>query len=67
MLQPARCVTMSIMADTIWSIIALVGAILVIGVVAYFIATGRHDRDDDEAAREYFDAHGHWPDEAPGP
>jgi hypothetical protein len=27
------------MADTIWSIIALVGAILVIGMVAYFIAT----------------------------
>ena len=67
MLQPLRCVTMSIMADTIWSIIALLGAILVIGMVAYFIATGRHDRDDDEAAREYFDAHGHWPDEAPGP
>jgi hypothetical protein len=53
------------MADTIWSIVALIGAIIVIGVVAYFIATGRGDRDADEAAREYFDEHGHWPDEAP--
>ena len=55
------------MADTIWSIIALIGAMLVIGMIAYFIATGRDDRDKDEAAREYFDAHGHWPDEAPHP
>jgi hypothetical protein len=55
------------MADTIWSIVALVGAIVVIAGIAYFIATGRDDRDEDEAAREYFDAHGHWPDEAPRP
>ena len=67
MLQPFRSVTMSPMADTIWSIIALVGAILVIGMIAYFIASGRDDRTEDEAAREYFDAHGHWPDEKPQP
>ena len=24
----------------------------------------QHDRDREEAAREYFDTHGHWPDEA---
>ena len=53
------------MAETIWSIIAVLGATLVIVMIAYFIATGRHDRDADEAAREYFDEHGHWPDEAP--
>jgi hypothetical protein len=52
------------MAETIWSIIALLGGIVVIGGVAYFIATGRNDREDDEAARRYFDEHGHWPDEA---
>ena len=39
------------MAETIWSIIALLGAIAVVGMIAYFIATGRNDRDDDEAAR----------------
>ena len=53
------------MAETIWSIIALVGATLVIAMIAYFIATGRNDRDEDEAARRYFDEHGHWPDESP--
>ena len=53
------------MAETIWSIIALLGAIAVVGMIAYFIATGRHDREADEAARRYFDEHGHWPDETP--
>ena len=55
------------MAQTIWSLIALLGTFIVIGGIAYFIATGRNDRDDDEAARDYFDEHGHWPDEAPSP
>ena len=55
------------MAETIWSIIAVLGAILVIVVIAYFIATGRGDRERDEEARRYFDEHGHWPDEAPSP
>jgi hypothetical protein len=27
--------------------------------------SGDSDRDDEEAARRYFDEHGHWPDEAP--
>ena len=52
-------------AETIWSIIALLGAIAVVGMIAYFIATGRDDREADEAARRYFDEHGHWPDETP--
>ena len=33
-------------------------------LVVYFLISGRHDRDKEEEAREYFDAHGHWPDEA---
>jgi hypothetical protein len=53
------------MAETIWSIIALVGAVAVVGMIAYFIAIGRDDREADEAARRYFDEHGHWPDESP--
>ena len=64
MLQAAPSVTMSRMAETIWSIIALVGAVAVVGMIAYFIATGRNDREEDEAARRYFDEHGHWPDES---
>ena len=65
MLQPPGSVTMSGMAETVWSIIALLGAIFVVGMIAYFIATGRNDREADEAARRYFDEHGHWPDESP--
>ena len=65
MWQPSTSVTMSAMAETIWSIIALLGAIAVVGMIAYFIATGRDDREADEAARRYFDEHGHWPDETP--
>jgi hypothetical protein len=53
------------MAETIWSIIALLGSTLVIVVIAYCIATGRDDREIEEDARRYFDEHGHWPDEAP--
>ena len=26
---------------------------------------GDRERDEEEAARRYFDEHGHWPDEAP--
>ena len=55
------------MAETIWSIIALVGAVIMVSVIAYFIATGRDDRERDEEARRYFDEHGNWPDEAPSP
>jgi len=28
-------------------------------------AEGDRERDEEEAAREYFDRHGHWPDEPP--
>jgi hypothetical protein len=28
---------------------------------------GDRERDDESAARDYFDEHGHWPDEAPAP
>ena len=51
------------MANLIWSIIGVAGAILLIVVVLWALATGRHDRDDEEAAREFFDEHGRWPDE----
>jgi hypothetical protein len=53
------------LADTIWSIIAVIGAFLMIGTVLYFMLTERGDREREEAARLYYDEHGHWPDEAP--
>jgi hypothetical protein len=52
------------MAELIWSIIGVLGGILLIAVILWALATGRNDRDDEEAARRYFDEHGHWPDEA---
>jgi hypothetical protein len=53
------------MAETIWSIVAVVASIAVCGVIVYFLFAGRHDREREEEAREFFDRHGHWPDEEP--
>jgi hypothetical protein len=52
------------MAELIWSIIGVLGAILLIVVILWALATGRNDREKEEDARRYFDEHGHWPDEA---
>jgi len=49
----------------IWSYVSMVLATAMCGVVVYFLLTGRDDRAKEEEAREYFDEHGHWPDEAP--
>ena len=48
----------------IWAVVAVALALAMCVVVVYFLITGRHDREREEQAREYFDAHGHWPDEA---
>jgi hypothetical protein len=52
--------------ETIWIVIAVVGGFGMVAVVLYFMLNEGGDREQDEAAREYFDAHGHWPDEPPG-
>jgi hypothetical protein len=49
----------------IWSIIAIVGAFVMVGGMLYVMLTDNGDREREEAARVYFDEHGHWPDEAP--
>jgi hypothetical protein len=53
------------MAETIWSIIAIVGGLGMVVVIGYFLVTGHGDRDREEEAREFYDEHGHWPDESP--
>ena len=53
------------MAETIWSVIGVIGGLLVVGVIFWFLITGREDRDRDEEARRFYDEHGHWPDESP--
>jgi hypothetical protein len=40
-------------------------ALLLLNVLFRAGVTGDRDRDREEAARAYFDEHGHWPDEAP--
>ena len=53
------------MVQLIWSIIAVVASIAITGGVVYALISGRHDRDHEEEARDYFTRHGHWPDETP--
>jgi hypothetical protein len=53
------------MLQELYAAIAVVLSLAMCGVIVYFWLTDRTDRDDDEAAREFFDAHGHWPDETP--
>jgi drug/metabolite transporter (DMT)-like permease len=52
-----------------WDGLAMcVGAGLSVALLNLFIrigASGDQDRQAEEAAREYFAEHGHWPDEAP--
>ena len=48
----------------------IVGASLAIYAVNWLYRAGvegDHARDREEAARVYFDKHGHWPDEVPRP
>ncbi len=52
------------MAELIWSLVAVVGGDGTVAVIFWFLFTGRRDRDEEEAAREYFDEHGRWPDES---
>jgi hypothetical protein len=47
-----------------YAIFACLAAFAMCVVVVYFLIAGRNDRNDEEEARKYFDAHGHWPDEA---
>ena len=53
------------MFDEIWAVFACVASFAMCVAIVYFLITGRHDRDKDEAAREFFDRHGYWPDEEP--
>jgi len=39
-------------------------AIFLVNILFRIGASGDRERDDEEAARRYFDEHGRWPDEA---
>jgi hypothetical protein len=40
-------------------------AVLLMNVLFRFGAKGDDEREAEDAAREYYSAHGHWPDEKP--
>ena len=55
------------MLQELYAAVAVVLSVAMCVVVVGFILVGRHDRDRDEEAREFYAAHGHWPDETPAP
>ena len=50
------------MADA-FSIFILVCAVAGLGYILWAIRTGNQDRRDEDAARDFYERHGHWPDQ----
>ena len=53
------------MVSTIATIIATIGGVGLIVFLVWAAKTGHGERDEEEAARDFFSANGHWPDEPP--
>jgi hypothetical protein len=53
------------MVQELYAAVAVALSLAMCGVILYFWFTDRSDREAEEEAREFFDAHGHWPDETP--
>jgi hypothetical protein len=49
--------------DLAWGIIGTLGAIASVALLVWIAAKGHSDRHAEDAAREFYDLHGHWPDE----
>jgi hypothetical protein len=41
----------------------VVGVVVVVGVFFWYRRDGDRDRFDEDAARAFYDEHGHWPDQ----
>ena len=57
-------------ADALEGGAGIVGAGLSIWLLNFLYRVGAHDdvdRDEEDAARDFYDRHGHWPDEPPPP
>ena len=53
------------MTSAIATIIATIGGVGLIFFLIWAAASGHGERDEEEAARDFFSANGHWPDEPP--
>ena len=51
----------------VWDWAAIAASFLVIAWFAWFMLQGDPERGDEDAARDFFDQHGHWPDESGPP
>jgi hypothetical protein len=49
------------------NIVATLGGIILIAGLIWAARNGNGDRDEEQAARDFFTEHGYWPDEAPEP
>ena len=67
----AGCVVMAVDSDSQRGVeigSMLIGSAFAVLLLNFFFRIGiegERDRDREEAARVYFDEHGHWPDERP--
>jgi hypothetical protein len=48
--------------DIINIVLVILGAVSLVGL-AVFLSRPDHQRDHEDAAREFYDVHGRWPDE----
>jgi hypothetical protein len=53
------------MWNAFWAAVAIVGTVGSVAFLLWLQAKGSPEREAEEAARDYFDRHGHWPDEEP--
>ena len=51
----------------ILSIAGIIGALATVALIVVVVARGDSEREEEDQARAFYDAHGHWPDEAPPP
>jgi hypothetical protein len=47
------------------NVIAVLGGLVLIAGLLWAATRGNADREEEDAARDFFSLHGHWPDEAP--
>ncbi len=49
----------------VFSIVVIALSVLAVLSLFWVIASGQGERNAEDEAREFFDRHGHWPDEEP--